>query len=78
MNDKLTQTSQVRIMQSAAKIQDLETLQNSKVHDAIDLLSKESTHRPLNTIVNVGFLPLYGNFVYRNTIMFFQHPKVNS
>lgn len=53
INDRVTRNVQLRIMGMAAGIKDLATLHDSEMHDCIELLSRESHHRPLNTLVNV-------------------------
>ncbi|RXJ73060.1 ABC transporter ATP-binding protein [Veronia nyctiphanis] len=52
LNDKLTRKAQVQIMKSASAIPDLATLEKTEIHDTIEVMARESAHRPLGMVVN--------------------------
>ncbi|WP_161569691.1 ABC transporter ATP-binding protein [Veronia nyctiphanis] len=68
LNDKVTRNVQVSIIEMMSNIKDLGTLHDEKLHDTIELLSKESSHRPLNTLVNL--VDIFRGFITLSSLAF--------
>lgn len=53
LNQKATFLTQQRIMLAAAKIDDLKVIENEKIHNDFEALSKEASNKPLNLLINL-------------------------
>ncbi|QUG75573.1 ATP-binding cassette domain-containing protein [Erwinia sp. E602] len=53
LNQKSTQLTQHKIMLAISRIQDLKIIESNEIHDKLEVLSKEASHRPLNLLVNL-------------------------
>lgn len=53
LNTKSTWLTQQKIMLAACKINDLKHLESADIHNDLDTLSKEASHRPLNLLVGL-------------------------
>ncbi|WP_249168442.1 hypothetical protein [Erwinia sp. E602] len=53
LNQKSTQLTQHKIMLALSRIQDLKIIESNEIHEKLEVLSKEASHRPLNLLVNL-------------------------
>ena len=53
LNQRITYETQRAIMKAACRINDLNVIERPDIHDNLEILSKEATHRPLNFLVNL-------------------------
>jgi len=53
LNQKATFITQRKIMDAASRIDDLMLIESAEIHDNLEVLSREASHRPLNLLVNL-------------------------
>ncbi|MEL4013712.1 ABC transporter ATP-binding protein [Dryocola clanedunensis] len=53
LNSQATYLTQRKIMEAACRIDDLMLIESPKLHDDLEVLSREAAHRPLNLLVNL-------------------------
>lgn len=53
LNQKATFLTQRKVMEAASRIDNLMLIESAEIHDSLEVLSREASHRPLNLLVNL-------------------------